>query len=58
MYLDPGFGRMIIQFLVAAIAACGAYAVIFRRRIKEFFVRRKNGGAAATTETVEKKDKE
>ena len=45
MYLDPGFGSMIIQFVVAGLAACGAYFVIFRKRIAEFFQNRKGASA-------------
>lgn len=41
MYLDPGFGSMIIQFIVAGIAAVGMYAVIFRNKIKNFFSRKR-----------------
>ncbi len=41
MYLDPGFGSMIIQFIVAGIAAVGMYAVIFRSKIKDFFARKR-----------------
>lgn len=41
MYLDPGFGSMIIQFIIAGIAACGMYAVIFRKKIMDFFSRKR-----------------
>lgn len=42
MYLDPGFGSMIIQVVVAAIASCGVVLMIMKSRIKAFFVKRKN----------------
>ena len=47
MYLDPGFGSMIIQFIIAGIAACGMYAVIFRKKIKDFFLRKRGGKPGA-----------
>ena len=37
MYLDPGFGSMLIQVIVAVIAAGGAYLLIFRKSIVSFF---------------------
>lgn len=47
MYLDPGFGSMIIQVIVAAFAACGMCLAIFRNRIKALFQRKKNEQASA-----------
>lgn len=38
-YLDPGTGSMVIQAVLAAIAAVGVSAGIFWRRIKGFFHR-------------------
>jgi len=37
MYLDPGFGSMLIQAVIAVIAAGGAYLLMFRKRIVGFF---------------------
>ena len=37
MYLDPGFGSMLIQAVIAVIAAGGAYLLMFRKRIVSFF---------------------
>jgi len=37
MYLDPGFGGMLLQVLVAIVAAGGAIVFSFRRRIKTWF---------------------
>jgi len=45
MYLDPGFGSMLIQVLIAAFAAAAAMFGIFRNRIKAFFNKGKNPGA-------------
>lgn len=41
MYLDPGFGSMIIQVIIAFIAAFGAYIVIIRKKIYSFVFRKK-----------------
>ena len=37
MYLDPCFGSMIIQVIIAFIAAFGAYIVIIRKKISKIF---------------------
>jgi len=37
MYLDPGFGSMIIQIIVGAIAAGGAVLFTMRQRVGNFF---------------------
>lgn len=37
MYLDPGFGSMAIQLIIACIAGGGTLLVLFRQRIKSFF---------------------
>lgn len=36
MYLDPGFGSMIIQVVVAAIATCGVAVYLMKSKIKTF----------------------
>ncbi len=46
MYLDPSFGGMLLQFLVAIIAGGGAIAFGMRRKIKAFF-KKKNAGTSA-----------
>lgn len=58
MYLDPNFGSMLIQMIIAAVAAGGAYAVIFRNRIKAFFARKKKGADAPAVSSDEKSDEE
>lgn len=50
MYLDPGFGSMIIQVVVAAIATCGVAIYIMKSKIKTFFSKRKNKNAATEEE--------
>ena len=57
MYLDPGFGSMLIQIIVAAIAACGAYLLIFRNKISEMFKRRKGAQGASVQEDEGDADK-
>ena len=41
MYLDPGFGSMLIQVVVAGIAVAGAYLFIIRSKIKKLFSKKK-----------------
>jgi hypothetical protein len=47
MYLDPGFGSMIIQVFVGLIAVAGTSLYMFRQKIKAFIQGRKNKGRAA-----------
>jgi hypothetical protein len=54
MYLDPGFGSMLIQALIAAIAVGGAYLLLFKKRIVGFF---KKKGAAEVAEAKEDEGK-
>jgi len=42
MYLDPSFGGMLFQIIVAAIAGGGAIAFGMRRKIMSLFRRNKN----------------
>lgn len=41
MYLDPGFGSMLIQVLIASLAAAGAMFAMFRGKIMAFFKKSK-----------------
>ena len=41
MYTDPSFGPMIIQFLVAGLAAIGMYFAIFRNKFTSLFSKKK-----------------
>ena len=41
MYLDPGFGGMLIQIIVALIAGGGAIAFAMRKKIRAFFSKNK-----------------
>ena len=37
MYLDPGFGSMVIQLVIGGVAAMGAGFYLFREKIKKLF---------------------
>lgn len=50
MYLDPGFGSMVVQLLIGGIAAAGAGFVVFSQKIKAFFGARFGKKAAAGTD--------
>ena len=54
MYLDPGFGSMIIQIVVASLAAISGVWFIFKKQVKALFSKRKRTGdaEAETSETV------
>ena len=46
MYLDPGFAQMVIQVVVAAVAAGGAYLLLFRNKVRSLFKKNKKADAA------------
>jgi hypothetical protein len=46
MYLDPSFGGMLLQILVAIAAGGGAIIFGMRRKIRALFKKNKNGTAA------------
>jgi len=41
MYLDPGFGGMLVQVLVAIVAAGGIILFSLRRKIRALFTKKK-----------------
>lgn len=45
MYLDPGFGGMLVQVIVAVVAAGGAILFSFRKKIKQAFSKNKGKDA-------------
>ena len=49
-YLDPGTGSILLQGLIAAVAAVGVYAGIFWRRIRAFFSRKHDTDAETRQE--------
>ncbi len=48
MYIDPGSGSMIIQMIIAGLAACGGILIILRDRIKGVFKRGKKNDEAVS----------
>ena len=44
MYLDPGFGSMLIQLLLGFLAAGGVVLFGFRKKIASLFKKSKNQG--------------
>jgi hypothetical protein len=42
MYFDPGFGSMIIQAVLAVLAAGGVVWLTLRKRLKTIFSKKKN----------------
>ena len=52
MYLDPGFGSMIIQLVVAMIAGVGAVWLLFKNKIKGWFRKGKKDEADARSEAT------
>lgn len=45
-YIDPGTGSMIVQAVIAAVAAIGVFISVFRRRLASFLgrlIRREKG---------------
>lgn len=49
MYLDPGFGGMMVQLIIALVAAGGALIYTFRRKISEFFKKNKEQNVTKNT---------
>ena len=45
MYLDPSFGGMLIQIIIAIAVAGGALAFGMRKKISAFFNKKKNKNA-------------
>lgn len=50
-YLDPGTGSIILQGLIAAVAAVVTYAGLYWQKVKSFFSRRPPPDALDTTRT-------
>ena len=51
MYLDPGFGGMLIQIIVAIVAAGGVIVFSFRKKIRALFSKNKTNESFARTDT-------
>lgn len=50
MYLDPGFGSMVIQVIIAFFAAIGAYLVLIRKKVASILFRNKQKGNGCNLE--------
>ena len=42
-YLDPGTGSLLLQGLIAGLAAAGAAITVYWNKLKSFFSKKKNG---------------
>ncbi len=51
MYLDPGFGSMIIQLVVALIAGAGAIWLMAKTKIKNLFKKKSSTESATTADS-------
>lgn len=40
MYLDPGFGSMVLQFILAGLLGAGVIVRVFGKKIKAVFKKR------------------
>ncbi|MDR0221109.1 MAG: hypothetical protein LBI54_06885 [Lachnospiraceae bacterium] len=49
MYLDPGFGGMLIQVIVALVAVGGAVVFSVRKKISALFTKDKKDATASET---------
>lgn len=58
MYLDPGSGSMIIQIIIAAIAAGGTAFFALKARIKAWLQGRKGNQSADSAANVAQTDEE
>jgi hypothetical protein len=50
MYLDPGFGSLLIQGIIGAVAVMGSSFFLFRQKIKAFFSRNQDKAENAAGE--------
>jgi len=58
MYLDPGFGGMLVQLIVAIVAVGGAIIFSFRKKIKNLFTKNKTNTTNYSASTIEASDDE
>lgn len=54
MYLDPGFGSMLIQAVLAVIACGGVMLVSMRSRIRLFLKKKQKTHDSESTQPIEK----
>jgi len=48
MYLDPAFGGMLLQVIIAIVAVGGGLLYSYRRKIRNFFSKNKTEDAKAS----------
>jgi len=53
MYLDPGFGGMLLQIIIAIAAVGGGILFALRRKIKMAFSKNKNAAPPANTSKLQ-----
>jgi len=53
MYLDPGFGGMLLQVIIAIVAVGGGLLFAFRRKISQLFSRKNKTDASAQNNDVQ-----
>jgi hypothetical protein len=56
MYLDPGFGGMLLQVLVAIAAAGGVLLYSIRRKLRALFSRSKENSTSQSTSNADTTD--
>ena len=54
MYLDPAFGGMLVQIILAIVAAGGATAFALRKKIRKLFSKNKTDNNI--NQTIQKKN--
>lgn len=58
MYLDPGFGSMLIQFLVAGVATAGAVLFMLKGKLQALFHKKGAQGDEEADETETSQDEQ
>jgi len=53
MYLDPGFGGMLVQVIIAIVAVAGGVLFSFRKKIKGLFSKSKEDTSAVNTANMQ-----
>jgi len=53
MYLDPGFGGMLLQVIIAIIAVAGGVLFSLRKKIKKLFSKDKPGAEYDDTHSIQ-----
>jgi len=51
MYLDPGFGGMLIQVIIVLVSMGGAIVFLLRKKIRNLFTKKDESTNATTSES-------